>query len=303
MTNQPLVSIITVNYNQSEVTCDLLSSLRHITYKNIEIIVVDNNSTKDNPSVIKKRFPEIVFIESSTNLGFAGGNNLGIRKSKGDFLMFLNNDTTVPPDFLEPLVNFMIENPTVGIASPKIKFYWSPSTVQYAGFTEMNPYTVRNSGIGYNKPDGPEYDNISKTAYVHGAAMIVPRRVIEEVGLIPEVYFLYYEEHDWVEMIKRAGYYVYYLPISYILHKESVTTGRDSAFKTYYISRSRIIFARRNYNGLTRVANLIFQTFISLPKNILINLIKLNFKIAYAYIRSYIWNLLNYRALKQNPKL
>lgn len=300
---EPLVSIITVNYNQSQVTFDLLESLRHISYSNIEIIVVDNASPTDEPQAIKQKYPEVTLILSDKNLGFAGGNNLGVRASKGKYLLFINNDTEVPSDFLEPLVQLCEKDGEIGMVSPKIKFHWNPDIVQYAGFTKMNPYTLRNNGLGYYKRDCPELNQLSETESIHGAAMMVPRKVIEEVGMMTEVYFLYYEEHDWAEMIKRAGYKIYYQPASYILHKESVSTGKDSPFKTYYISRNRLVFARRNFSGFPFVVSWLFQTFVSVPKNTLMYLIKGQLKHLAAYWKALYWNLLHYSVIRNNPKL
>ena len=299
----PLVSIITVNYNQSKVTIDLLKSIREITYPNVEIIVVDNASPNDNPELLKEEFPEIQLIKSKKNLGFAGGNNIGVRASKGEYLMFINNDTEVPKYFLEPLVDLLEKDTSIGMVSPKIKFHWDPSTLQYAGITKMNPFTLRNRGLGYYKKDTPEFNQLSETESIHGAAMMVPRRVIKEVGLMTEVYFLYYEEHDWAEMIKRAGYKIFYQPASYILHKESVSTGKDSPFKTYYISRNRLVFARRNFSGFSFIVSWIFQTFVSIPKNSIVFLLKGKIEHLKAYWRAILWNLTHNKSLKHNPKL
>jgi len=117
--NAPLVSIITVNYDHPEVTCSLLESLRRVSYQNLEILVVDNASPKDDPSVIPQRHPEVTFIQSESNLGFAGGNNLAVRQSKGKYLLFLNNDTEVDPGFLEPLFAKGETDANMGGVSPK----------------------------------------------------------------------------------------------------------------------------------------------------------------------------------------
>src|ERR1035437_10055876 len=129
MNNQefPLVSIITVNYNQTEVTCALLESLRGISYPTIEIFVVDNASFKDDPAPIKSRYPEINLILSNENLGFAGGNNRALRQSKGDYILLINNDTVVETEFLEPLVNKMLSNKIIGAVSPKVRYYYQPN--------------------------------------------------------------------------------------------------------------------------------------------------------------------------------
>lgn len=296
--NQPLVSIITVNYNESQVTKDLLTSLEGLSYGNVEVIVVDNASPNDRPEGIKDAFPWITLIKSKKNLGFAGGNNLGVAASKGDYLLFINNDTLVPQDFIEPLVATFQEDARIGMVSPKIKFHWDPNLIQYAGYTPMNPYTIRNSSIGYHQEDNGRFDVPGETASIHGAAMMVPRQVIEKVGPMTEVYFLYYEEHDWAEMIKRAGYTIYYQPKTYILHKESLSTGKNSPLKTYYIARNRIVFARRNFQTGYLWASLMFQAFVSVPKNTVTYLFKREFQHLRAFWRAIFWNLTHYRLSK-----
>ena len=110
MSQYPLVSIVTVNYNQSAATCDMLESLYASGYPNLEALVVDNASPSDTPEVIKERFPQIIFIQSNKNLGFAGGNNLAIRQAKGDFIYLLNNDTIIPENHIQILINALTEN-------------------------------------------------------------------------------------------------------------------------------------------------------------------------------------------------
>lgn len=288
---KPLVSIITVNYNESLVTMEFLESVRKLSYSNIEVIVVDNASPNDDPDAIKTAFPEIQLIKSYENLGFAGGNNLGVKQSKGEFLLFVNNDTIVPEHFLEPLVETLQNDLNIGMVSPKIKFHWDPTLIQYAGYTPMNKWTIRNSSIGYHQKDDGTFDIPKETQSIHGAAMMVPRRVVDAVGMMTEIYFLYYEEHDWAEMIKRAGYKIFYQPKSYILHKESVSTGKFSPLKTYYISRNRILFARRNFKPFSLFISLVFQALVSIPKNLLKFTIKLEFEHLKAFWRAVSWNL------------
>ncbi|MCL6274723.1 glycosyltransferase family 2 protein [Muricauda sp. 2012CJ35-5] len=288
---EPLVSIITINYNESNVTLDMLESARNLTYSNYEIIVVDNASPNDNPDIIKEKYPEVVLIKSLENLGFAGGNNLGVKQAKGGYLLFINNDTIVPPDFIQPLVETLQNDESIGMVSPKIKFHWDPSLIQYAGYTPMNHWTIRNNSIGYHQKDDGTYDKPGETQSIHGAAMMVPRTVVDKVGMMTEVYFLYYEEHDWAEMIKRGGYRIYYQPKSYILHKESISTGKFSPLKTYYISRNRILFARRNFKPFQLVVSMLFQSLVSVPKNSLKFLVKREFEHLRAFWRAIGWNL------------
>ncbi|MEI7727149.1 MAG: glycosyltransferase family 2 protein [Bacteroidota bacterium] len=289
--NPPLVSIITINFDHPEVTCQLLASLRKISYPNIEIIVIDNASPKDDPACIKELYPEVVFIQSKENLGFAGGNNLGVRIAKGKYIILLNNDTEVDPGFLEPLVAKFESNPAIGAVSPKIKFFHTPDTIQFAGISEFNPYTIRNRGLGFGEKDLGQFDQDAQTALVHGAAMMIPMEVIKKIGLMAECYFLYYEEHDWATRIRKAGYQLWYVHNSTVFHKESISTGKVSSLKVYYMNRSRLLFLRRNVSGVKFVIALIYQLFISIPKNALVLLLKGYPGHFQAYHKAVTWHL------------
>jgi hypothetical protein len=264
---QPLISVISVNYNQSQITCQMLASLRKVSYPALEIIVIDNASPADNPEVIKERFPEVNLIRSSSNLGFAGGNNLGIRQAKGKYILFLNNDTEVEPGFLEPLVNLFEQNPQAGIASPKILYYHTDHIIQYAGSTGINPWTGRSKTIGNLEKDTGQHNLPRVTQLADGAAMMVPMQVIQKVGLMPELYFLYYEELDWCEMIKRVGYTCHYVAQSAVYHKESMSVGKTSTMKTYYMNRNRLLFIRRNLKGWQLLTSSLVFIVLAMPKN------------------------------------
>ncbi|MEI7983846.1 MAG: glycosyltransferase family 2 protein, partial [Bacteroidota bacterium] len=180
----PLVSVITINYNHSGVTCQMLESLYKITYQNIEVIVIDNGSVEENPKIIKEKFHQVKFIEAGVNLGFAGGNNLGISLSHGKYILLINNDTIVTETFLEPLVKKMESDHSIGAVSPKIRFFHTPDTIQYAGLTAINPYTIRSRAIGFGEKDTGQYETDTLTAYAHGAAMMFSRAVVEQIGLM-----------------------------------------------------------------------------------------------------------------------
>ena len=287
---QPLVTIITINYNQAKLTCELLDSLRKVTYPAVEVIVVDNHSKEDPTPVIAGQYPEVKLIVSDENLGFAGGNNLGILASKGDYLLFLNNDTEVHPDFLEPLVALFESNPRAGAASSKILYHNSGETIQYAGSSRIDPFTGRSKRIGYMEKDKGQYKTIQETDLAHGAAMMVPRRVIGEVGMMPEFFFLYYEEVDWCESIKRAGYKIYVVPDSKVYHKESMSIGKGSTLKTYYMTRNRLLYMRRNTAGFKKMTWILFFLFFSLPKNALMFTLKRDMEHARAFWKGLLWN-------------
>ncbi len=301
----PLVSIITVNYNQAEVTCALLESLNKTTYPNLEVIVVDNHSTEDDPSIIKQRYPNIVFIQNPINYGFAAGNNYGLMRARGEYVMLLNNDIEVPPGFLEPLVAKLENHPEIGAVSPRIKFYYQPDTIQYAGYTPIDRVTIRNTAIGYREKDRGQYNEDRETASAHGAAMMVPMRVVKEIGLMSYIFFLYYEEADWCERILKAGYKIYYVGSSYVLHKESVSTGKMSPLKIYYLNRNRMVFMRRNLHGKEYYVALLYQLFVAIPKNAFSYLLKGKFGLFLAYYRAIGWHLTHLfsKEIHENPML
>lgn len=287
---QPLVSIITVNYNQANVTLALIDSLRKISYACVELIVVDNGSEEDC-SFIKLDFPEVQLIRSEENLGFAGGNNLGIVAASGDYLLFLNNDTEVPEGFLEPLVNMFTLHVDAGLVSPRLLYYYSDNIIQYAGARKISPYTGRGSKIGIGEKDSGQYNQSRESDLGHGAAMMVPRSVIEETGLMPDIYFLYYEEHDWCEAIKRKGYKVYYCGESTVLHKESISVGKMSALKSYYMARNRLLFMRRNTGGMVRILSMMYYLFLAAPKALIHYLLKGEKRLFQAYAKGLFWHI------------
>jgi GT2 family glycosyltransferase len=287
----PVVTVITINYNQCELTCALLDSLRKVTYPALEVIVVDNHSATDPTPVISKNYPEVKLIVSKENLGFAGGNNLGIQASRGDYLLFLNNDTEVHPGFLEPLVAAFKSNPDAGAASSKLLYFDSGETIQYAGSSSIDPFTGRSKRIGYMEKDQGQHDVLRETELAHGAAMMVPRRVISEVGMMPEFFFLYYEEVDWCESIKKAGYKIYFVPGSKVYHKESMSIGKGSTLKTYYMTRNRVLYMRRNTTGLKKLTWLLFFLFFTLPKNALVFTLHRDIQHAKAFWKGLTWNM------------
>ncbi|MCX7020051.1 MAG: glycosyltransferase family 2 protein [Candidatus Sumerlaeota bacterium] len=261
----PLVSIILINWNQPQVTAECLRTLAKITYPNVEIVLVDNGSSDDSVRRLKDEFPKASLIEAGRNLGFTGGNNLGMNHAKGDYFLLLNNDTEVPPGFLEPLIEVCEGNPKIGAASPKIRFYSQPDTIQYAGGTPIHPVTGRGSFIGWGQKDSGQFDTARPTEFAHGAAFLVKRKVTEQVGVLFNDYFIYYEELDWSVRIRKAGYEIWCVPQSLVLHKESVTVGKANPRKTYLQTRNRILFMRRQSPAWASSIFMIYLVLIALP--------------------------------------
>ena len=238
------VSIITVNYNGLEDTCALIESIPF--NEEMEVIVVDNASKDQEADIIVQRYPQVNVIKSERNLGFAGGNNLGIQAAQGKYLFLVNNDTVFQNYNIQTLIDRMKSSSEIGIVCPKIRFFWGNHTIQFTGYTALSKVTVRNHAIGFGEDDHGQYDTAHPTPYAHGAAMLIRRDAIDKVGLMPECYFLYYEELDWSMMFTRAGYQIWYEPACTIYHKESQSTGQDSPLRTYYLMRNRLLLVRRN---------------------------------------------------------
>lgn len=257
MQNECSLSIITINYNGLKDTCELIGS---ITFKEkMEMIVVDNASKEDEASVISERYPQVKVIRSQQNLGFAGGNNLGIKEAKGKYILLINNDTYFKEFNIEPLIEKLESSDKIGIVCPKLRFAWGSNPIQFAGYTPLTDVTIRNQAIGFGEEDNGQYNTAHPTPYAHGAAMLIKREALEKVGLMPECYFLYYEEIDWSMMFTRAGFEIWYDPTCTVYHKESQTTGQNSPLRIYYITRNRLLLVKRNYTGINKYLSYIYM--------------------------------------------
>jgi len=290
-----LISIITVNFNQPLATVELLKSIQqNYLNANIEVILVDNGSVEDKEQYFKSSYANLKYIRSEKNLGFAGGNNLGITQAEGKYLFLVNNDTEFTADLIETLVSTLDDNPNVGIVSPMIKYFDEPEIIQYAGFTDMNYYTCRNTCIGQFEKDLGQYYNINaQTGFIHGAAMMVRAEVLKSSGLMAENFFLYYEEMDWCEHIKKAGYQVWVNTNALIYHKESLSVGKSSALKEFFMNRNRILFIRRNATLSQKVFFYFYFILFVTPRNILKYTKERNNKFISILLRAITWNFKN----------
>lgn len=236
----------------------------------MEVIVVDNASKEDEASIIEKRYPNIKVIRSNKNLGFAGGNNLGIKAARGKYLFFINNDTLLShqPSAIESLISRLESDEKIGMACPKIRFAWGDNPIQFAGYTPLSRFSMRNHSIGFGETDKGQYNTPHPTPYAHGAAMMVKREALEKVGIMPECYFLYYEELDWSMMFTRAGYTIWYEPACTIYHKESQATGQNSPLKVYYLTRNRLLFVKRNKKRYAKYITYAYLICMVAPRDI-----------------------------------
>lgn len=286
------MSIITINYNQAATTQQFLDSCAHLRYPAYEIIVVDNASEPALTDCLDlTQYPAVRLIRSAQNLGFTGGNNLGMQAANGSFFFIVNNDTEVNPTLLDDLLLPFAQNDKIGVTCPKIRYFDNPAVIQYAGYSPMNMLTGTAVPIGYQQPDNGAFNQSVSTSFAHGCAMMVRRAVVEKVGRFADRFFLYYEELDWSQRIKDAGYLIQYQPTATILHKESVSVGRANPLKTYYMTRNRILFMRRHGSWGQQLVFCSFFVSCVAPKHLLGYLLRGQFAHAQAFSRGMVWHL------------
>ena len=280
------ISIITINYNGLNDTCALIESIPFS--EDMEVIVVDNASKQDEARIIQDKFPLVKVIRSLKNLGFAGGNNLGMKAAKGKYIFLINNDTIFKDFNIQTLIDRLESSPKIGIVCPKIRFAWGNNPIQFAGYTSLSIITVRNQAIGFGEEDKGQYNTAHPTPYAHGAAMLIKREAIEKVGRMPECYFLYYEELDWSMMFTRAGYDIWYEPACTIYHKESQATGQNSPLRTYYITRNRLLLVKRNWPRIYKYLAYLYLTCLVAPRDMIKYLVKGKYDLSKAVLKGFV---------------
>lgn len=255
----PLVYLLILNYKGYKDTCDCIASLREITYQNYRMLIIDNDSQDGSYEKLEADYPDIEMIQTGRNLGYAGGNNMGIEyaMAKGaDYVGILNNDIKVEENFLEILIEAMEKDENIAIAGPAV-CGWNQEDVQSAGCI-INYYKAESGCLNAGK----KYPEIDKEPvvcdYVTGACLLVRASVLKRIGLIPEVYFLYFEETEWCVRTKKLGYKVCCIPKARIWHKESASIGQNSDLKIYFQDRNRVVFEKRNADRMQFIICMIY---------------------------------------------
>lgn len=250
----PLISVIILNWNGKANLEECLNSLFTITYSPFEVIVVDNGSTDGSIILVKKKFPSVkLIVEVNKNLGFAQGNNLGYKKSKGEYILFLNNDCIVTRNFLDKLASYLQRNPTVGIVQPTLLFY-RPNTPMHKKINSVGSFLLK-SGFLYHKDYRKsfvrqKYSKPYEIFSAYGACFLAKRDVIEKVGLFDPDYFLYFEETDLCHRVWLAGYSVMIDPRVYVFHKGAQTSKRlSAAFVQFHSFKNKLYSYLKNLDS------------------------------------------------------
>jgi len=298
------LAIIIVNYNSYEVTKQTILSLGKTSYTDYDIILVDNASTDGSGEKLKTDFPAIHFIASSENKGFAGGNNLAIQfalENDYTYILLLNPDVEVEPDFLEPLINKLDAEPKIGAVQPLIYFHHDKERIWNAG-ASYHALWGNTPVIGYNQKDpGQSFRSIQRTIdWITGCAFMVKAEAIKKAGPLDETYFMYYEDADWSLAIKKAGYDLAYIPESVIYHiagfSQKTKAGNISPNTHYNNIRSRIIFLKKHTPFVYLPTTLLYQS-------IYIILVSCYFLIRGRWSKWKAWNRGIWHGLITNTKL
>jgi GT2 family glycosyltransferase len=247
-------SIVIVSLNGEKVLPVCLDAVYKTRWEDFEVILVDNGSIDHTAKIVRENWPRVKLIQAPRNLGFAGGNNLGIKEAKGDFVILLNDDTQVDPFWLEALYQSAERYGDAGILGCKL-LYPDRKTIQHAGgWLEPNGLTHHR---GYGEEDKGQYNTEKECQYVTGAAFVIKREVIQNLGLLDSGFFpIYFEEIDYCIRAKMAGFKILYVPDAVVIHHESRTTDRYSPgflFK-YHKNRFRFLFKNKSFMELLRAA-------------------------------------------------
>lgn len=245
---EPLVAVILVAYGGRDDTLSCLSSLYKSDYANLKFILVDNASPDDTSQRVAIEFPDVEIIKSEKNLGFAGGNNLGIDfaiQIGAGYIFLLNNDTEIASDAVRLLVKSAMQIEKLGAIGPLIYYHEKKDLIWSAGgridFRWSNSYHR-----GIRSKDEKQFDSLEEVDYLTGCALMFPAEIVTEIGKLDESYWMYYEDADLCQRLKKAGFSIMFEPSAKVWHKISSSTGGNlSKRKMWYKFRSGIMFFRR----------------------------------------------------------
>lgn len=273
----PSVAFILINYNTINHTIECLDSLNNIESKfKYKVYIVDNNSNDDcdfylNIIKDKLKYP-IQLINSNENLGFSGGCKVGVDAAMDDqyeFILLLNNDTIVEPNFLDELIKPYYEKENVGITTCKILDYYNNSLMQYNG-ADINLYKGTSEIYGFGQSNINNPIKPVSCSFASGCCMLIDVNTIKKYGFMDDNYFLYYEDVEYCYRLKKHGLDIIYVPTSIIYHKESVSTNKKSLLYSYYFSRNRLTFIKDNLEQPYKLISYVY-TYCWLVKKVLCN--------------------------------
>ncbi len=272
----PKVAIIILNWNGKKDSLECLNSVQNIIYSNFETIVVDNGSSDDSVATIRSAFPKIKLIETGKNLGYAEGNNVGMRYAieyGSDFVFILNNDTIVDPEILTHFLLGFEKEPQAGILGAKIYLYNERNTFDHLGGI-WNRTTFSFDLIAQGKiDDGCSWESMQELDYVCGAGFMVRKELVQTVGLFEPKFFLYWEDADLCFRARRAGFKIMTCPQAKVWHKVSSSFTGGKVHTSYFIWRNRLLWVERNLSKKDQLSFFI-SVFFNVLKTYKLKIIK-----------------------------
>jgi len=289
--SEPLVSVVIPNFNGKKYLKTCLSSIQKATYKNIEIIVVDNASNDGSVEFLRTNYPQVRVFAKTVNLGFAEGCNEGMRNAKGEYIALLNNDTEVDSKWLEELVQVAESNPQIGVCASKIVMFHNRKILNSAG-GEFDIY-----GFGHDRGlyeiDKGQYSRLEEVFFASGGAMLIRKRTLNNVGFFDSRYFMYGEDLDFCWRTRLQGYKVMYVPSAVVYHKYGGTMEAINVQRLYLNSRNNLCSILKNYS-LKSLTRTVFK-FSSLKfGETLLFLVTQRVDASIALLKAFVWNIMNF---------
>ena len=251
----PLVYIVILNWNRRNDTLECIRSVSELTYPCYRILIVDNASTDETLAAVHSLFPDVETVANTSNLGFAAGNNVGIKYALAhgaDYVLLLNNDTLVDKRMVDELVAMGESGPDAGITVPKIYYFGEDERIWSAG-AEWRVFPPRVKMIGLGQKDGPAFNDYKELDYATGCAMLIRREAFEKVGLLDPDFFMYQEDYDFSFKVRQAGFKIVYVPTATMWHKISKSTGEGSPKKWYLWAQTTVTFYKKLYPRLYEI--------------------------------------------------
>lgn len=261
----PKIAIIILHWNSVRDTLACLDAVSRLEYERLQVIVVDNGSTDGSAEMIRACHPQATLLSSAENLGYAGGNNFGMRYALdhgADYFWLLNDDVLIAPDSLAVLISAAQANSAVGFLGPLVYLREEPQSILSAGGFIGSDHTAYQRGLG--EPDQGQYAGIQEVAFVSGCALMASREMVDRVGILDEDFFAYQEEIEWCYRARQAGFKVLFVSQAKAWHPDTRRRDQFSPVVTYYITRNSLLFARKHRLGNALIARMIFNRFLTL---------------------------------------
>jgi len=257
---EPRVGVVIPIWNHLEDTLECLTSLQVTTYPNVDVLVIDNGSTDGSADVVTAQFPFVALSVLSENQGFARATNVGIRRAlerDAQYVLLLNNDTVVAPDMLSALVDAAQALPRGGILTPRIMYYGSDRIWSIGSC--LRPVTFDTPDFGRSRRPGFSLETLVPVDVILGCGMLVKRCVFEQIGLLDERFFFYYEDLDFSLRARHAGYELWAVPWARMWHKVSESIKQNHYLQAYYMASSSVHFYSKHAKGKTRWLTIFYR--------------------------------------------